>query len=178
MNYTKVFNSEGNYFVPGLANYRTNGDTQNIGVGWSYTPSEKLSFRTGYQQGDNTFSVYGVNGQNYSHYRSFFATASYNLDGFRLNGGVNTSDANNTLPQAEAGQANATSQGGQHHLYLQPFPSSALIRHDLAELLRGTTTNYNDVGSKDTESTDVVTGGVALKPARKLSTSLQRRLRR
>lgn len=134
VNYSKVFNSEGNYFVPGLANYRTNGDTQNLGVGWSYTPSEKLTFRTGYQQGDNTFSVYGVNGENYSHYRSFFATASYNLDGFRLSGGVNTSDANNSLPLAEAGQPNETAKADST-TYTFTLSRALSVRLELAELL-------------------------------------------
>ena len=119
VNYSKVYNSEGNYFVPGIANYRTNGNGQTLGVGWSATPSSALSLSVGYQHGNNNYSLYGQNGENYSHFQSFFASSNYTLAGFRLGGGFHYTDTSNTFPQILAGQTNRTQQRGQHHVYLQ-----------------------------------------------------------
>ena len=122
MNYSKVFNSEGNYFVPGIANYRTNGDSQYHRRRVVFYSLAKPHLGTGYQQGDNTFPLYGVNGENFSHYRSFFATANYNLAGFRLSGGVNTSDANNSLPRRWPGRPNQPAKADSTTYTFTSFP--------------------------------------------------------
>jgi hypothetical protein len=170
VNYSRVYNTEGNYFVPGIANYRTNGDSQNIGVGWSFTPTSTLSLRTGYQQGDNNFSLYGVNGENFSHYHMFFVSVNYSLAGFRLGGGVTNTDANNSLPQVLAGQPNQLSKADSTTYSFNLSHALQLSGNTWVSLSRNTT-SYNVLGTNDTETTDVVTGGVALKPSRKLSTN-------
>ena len=170
VNYSKVYNSEGNYFVPGIANYRTNGDSQNIGVGWSFTPTSNLSFRTGYQQGDNNFTLYGVSGGNFSRYHTFFASVNYNLAEFRLGAGVTHSDTNNSLPEPLVEQPNQLSKANSTTYTFNLSRVLALNGNTWMNFSRNTT-GYNALGTKDTQTTDVVTGGVALKPARKLSTN-------
>src|SRR5208282_5470641 len=51
INFSKVYNSESTYSVPGLANYATNGDAQTFGVGWSAHLKSFPSLNLGYQQG-------------------------------------------------------------------------------------------------------------------------------
>jgi hypothetical protein len=170
VNYSRVYNSEGNYFVPGIANYRTNGDSQSIGVGWSFNPTSALSLRTGFQEGDNNFSLYGLNGENFSNYHTFFASANYNLAGFRFGGGVTNTDSNNSLPQELAGQPNQLSKADSTTYYFNLSRVLALSGNTWMNLSRNTT-GYNVLGTNDTQTTDVVTAGVALKPTRKLSTN-------
>jgi hypothetical protein len=170
VNYSRVYNSEGNYFVPGIANYRTNGDSQDIGVGWSFTPTSNLSLRTGYQQGDNNFSLYGVNGENFSHFHSFFAGVTYALAGFNFGGGVTNTDSNNSLPLVQAGQSTQLSQADSTTYYFNMSRAVGLSGNTWMSVSRNDT-SYNVLGTNDTETTDVVTGGVTLKPLRKLSTS-------
>jgi len=169
VNYNKMYNSEGNYFVPGIANYKTNGNGQTIGMGWSATPSDALSLSVGYQNGSNNYSVYGQNGENYSHFQSFFAMSNYTVAGFRLGGGFHYTNTSNTFPQFEAGQPNQLSNADSTTYTLTLSRSLVLDGSTWLNYSRNTT-GYNALGSKDSQSSDVVTGGVSLKPWKKLST--------
>ena len=169
VNFSKMYNSEGNYFVPGIANYRTNGNSQTFGVGWSATPAKFLSFSAGYQQGDNNYSVYGANGESYSHFQSVFATSNYNVAGFRLGGGFHYTESSNTLPQSLTGQSSEQSKADSTTYTFNMSHSLALDGTTWVNYSRNSTT-YNALGTSDSQTSDVVTGGVALKPTHKLST--------
>jgi hypothetical protein len=169
VNYSRVFNTEGNYFVPGISNYRTNGDSQTIGVAWGFNPNSSFSLRTGCQEGDNNFTVYGMNGENYSHFRTLFASAVYTFAGFRMGGGVNNSDSNNSLPSLLGGGSNQNDKADTTNYNFNLSHILPLKGNTWLNLSR-TSTDYNTLGTNDNESTDVVTLGVVLKPLRKLST--------
>jgi hypothetical protein len=169
VNYSDVYNSESSYFLPGIANYRTNGNSQTFGVGWSGHPTNTLSFSGGYEDGNTNSSVYGTTNQINSHFRSIFGTLNYNLAGFRLGGGVHYSNGNYTFPQFLAGQ---TSQKSQVDTTTYDFSlSRGVARYDTTTWLNYSrdTTSYNALGTKDSQTNDVVTGGVSLKPTNKLS---------
>jgi hypothetical protein len=170
VNFSRVYNSEGNYFVPGIANYRTNGDSQNFGLGWSFRPTSTLSLNTGFQEGSNNFSLYGASGENFSHFRTFFASANYNLAGFRLGGGVYNSNSNNSLPEALVGEPSQNSKADSTTYTFNMSHVLGLSGSSWMNFSRNSTT-YNVLGAKDSQSTDLVTGGFNLKPTRKFSTT-------
>ncbi len=168
VNYSRVFNTEGNYFVPGISNYRTNGDSQTIGVAWGYNPNSSFSLRTGFQDGDNNFTIYGINGENYSHFRTLFASVVYSVAGFRMSGGVSNNDSSSTLPSllGESDQNSKADSTNYDFNVTHVLP----LKGDTWLNLSRTTTDYNAAGTSDNESTDVVTFGLVLKPTRRLST--------
>jgi hypothetical protein len=170
LNYSDVYNSEGSYFLPGLANYKTNGNTQTFGVGWSGNPTDTLSFSAGYQDASNSSSVYGTNNAFESHFHTIFARSSYTVAGFRLAGGIHYSNGDYTFPQILAWQ---TSQASQVGTATYDFTLSRSVRWDGTSWLNYTrnNTSYNTLGTKDSEKDDVVTAGVSLKPVKRLSTS-------
>ncbi len=170
VNFSRVYNSEGNYYVPGIANYRTNGDSQSFGIGWSFKPSSTFALNTGFQEGYNNFSLYGASGENYSHFRTFFASVNYNLDGFRFNGGVNNSDSKNSLPEVLAGEPNQISNADSTTYTFNVSRVLPLDGTSWVNVSRNTTT-YTALGTNDSQSTDLVTGGFTLKPMKKLTTS-------
>ena len=45
VSYSKAYNSEGNYDVPGLANYVTHGNNDAFGINWSENVAESAHFR-------------------------------------------------------------------------------------------------------------------------------------
>ncbi len=58
--YSKAYNSEGNYAVPGLANYVTHGDSDTFGINWSENIPDAPSFSAGFQSGSSrVFGVWG-----------------------------------------------------------------------------------------------------------------------
>jgi len=168
--YSNVYNSEGNYFLPGIANYKTDGNSRTFGVGWSGTPTDTLSFSAGYQQASNNSSVYGTNNQIESNYHSIFLTSRYSVAGFRLGGGVHYSNGYFSFPQIFVGQ---TYQASHVNTTTYNFDLSRNIGWGGNTWLNYTRTHtgYNTLGTRDSETNDVVTGGVALKPTKKLSTS-------
>ena len=58
---SKAYNSEGNYAVPGLANYVTHGNSDTFGINWSENLPNAPSFSAGFQMGNSQYSVYGTN---------------------------------------------------------------------------------------------------------------------
>ncbi len=170
LNYSNVYNSEGNYLLPGIANYKTDGNAKTFGAGWSGTPTDTLSFSAGYQQAADNSSVYGTNNQIKSHYHSIFATSHYRVAGFRLGGGVHYSNGDFSFPQIFVGQ---TYQASRVNTTTYNFDLSRNIGWGGNTWLNYTRshTGYNTLGIRDSETNNVVTGGVALRPTKKLSTS-------
>jgi hypothetical protein len=171
VNYSDVYNSEGNYFLPGIPNYKTNGNSQTFGVGWSGHPTDTLSFSGGYEGGTSNSSVYGLTNEINSDFHSVFGELNYTLAGFRLAGGVHYSNGEYTFPQLLAGQ---TSEESQVDTTTYDFNlSRSLPRYDATTWLSYTrdTTSYNALGTNDSETDDVVTVGLSLKPVQKLSAS-------
>ncbi len=171
VNYSYVYNNESNYLLPGVANYRTNGNSRTFGIGWSANPTDTLSFSAGYQNGNNDSSVYGTNNDVVSHFHSMFAASRYRFDGFQLAGGIHYSSGNYTFPQILAGQ---TSQASRVDSTTYNFNlSRGLKRYDTSTWLSYSrnTTSYNALGTSDSQTNDVVSGGISLKPTKKLNTS-------
>ncbi len=168
VNYSDAYNSEGNFSVPGLGNYRTNGNGQTLGVGWSGNPTGLPSFSVGYQLGNNDYSLYGTSGRDHTQYQSVFATSTYNLAGFRLGGGYHYTNASYTLPQILSEESIPQTQSDSSTYNFNMSRNLALDGSTWANYTR-TTTGYDALGTKDSQTADVVTGGVALKPSEKVS---------
>ena len=168
VNYSDAYNSEGNFSVPGVGNYRTNGNGQTFGVGWSGNPTGLPSFTVGYQLGTNDYSLYGTSGEDHTQFQSVFATSTYSVAGFRLGGGYHYTNASYTLPETLSGESIPTTQSDSSTYNFNVSRNLAYDGSTWANYTR-TTTGYNALGAKDSQTADVVTGGVALKPASKLS---------
>ena len=168
VNYSDAYNSEGNFSVPGLGNYRTNGNGQSLGVGWSGNPTGLPSFSVGYQLGHNDYSLYGTNGEDHTQYQSIFATSTYSLAGFRLGGGYHYTNASYTLPQILSEESIPQTQSDSSTYNFNVSRNLALDGSTWANYTR-TTTGYDALGVRDSQTADVVTGGVALKPSEKVS---------
>jgi len=172
VNYSTVYNSEGNFFfVPGIANYKTNGNGQTFGVGWSANPTGLPTVTVGYEQGSNDYSLYGANAEGSSRFHSIFATSNYSVAGFHLGGGIHYSNGSTTFPQILAGESTPESKADTTTYTFNVARSVALNGTTWLNYSRNTT-SYLYLGSRDSQTSDVVTGGVSLKPAEKLSTQV------
>jgi len=168
VNYSDAYNSEGNYSVPGIGNYRTSGNGQTLGVGWSGNPTGLPSFAVGYQLGTNDYSLYGTSGEDHTQFQSVFATSTYSVAGFRLGGGYHYTNASYTLPEILSGESVPSTQSDSSTYNFNVSRNLAFDGSTWANYTR-TTTGYDALGAKDSQTADVVTGGLSLKPAEKLS---------
>lgn len=169
INYSRLYNSESTYSLPGIANYATNGNSQTFGIGWSANLRDLPSLNFGYQQGSNDYSLYGTQEANLSNFHSVFANANYTFDRFHLNGGIRYSNANSFLPQIAQGGLgeNVSSDNIAYNLGL----SRGLAREgSLWANFTRTSTGYDTRELNSSQTADIVNGGVALRPTSKLTT--------
>jgi hypothetical protein len=168
VNYSYLYDGEGNYSVPGIGNYRTNGNGQTFGVGWSGNPTGLPSFTAGYEQGSSDYSIYGVSGQDHSQFRSAFATSAYSVAGFNLGGGYRYQDGSYTVPEILTGESIPGSQSDSTTYNFNMSHALALDGNTWATYTRSTT-GYNALGSTESQTADIVSGGIEVKPTHKLS---------
>jgi hypothetical protein len=170
-NFSKVFNNESNYAVPGLANYSTNGNSQTFGVGWSANLKNLPSITVGYQQGSSDYSIYGTQGDSLSNFHSVFGNATYNVDGFQLSGGINYSNDSSLFPQIVPGELAEKANSDTTTYTFSVSRNLPLNGSSWVNFTRNTT-GYDTAGLSTSQTTDIVAGGLAFKPTEKLTTQL------
>jgi hypothetical protein len=103
--YSKAYNSEGNYAIPGIANYVTHGNSDAFGVNWSANFPDLPSLSAGYQIGSGQYSVYGSNDSGRNNFRAANLHSSYRAAGFNLGAYYSNGDSRSLIPQVIAAQA-------------------------------------------------------------------------
>jgi hypothetical protein len=107
INYSRAYNSEGNYAIPGIANYVTHGNNNVFGVNWSENLPDEPSLSVGYQMGSSTYSVYGTNDQGSNDFHSLNLHSAYKLDGFNMGAYYFSGGGQSLIPQVVTGLPNA-----------------------------------------------------------------------
>ncbi len=174
ISFSKVYNADGTFGIPGSANYTTNGNSQAFGVGWGINLPEYPSLSLGYQQGSNDYSIYGENGTSTNNFRSFTLHSFYQLEGFQLNGGFQHSTSNSEFPQifsddqpqTSNSDSNSFNFGVAHRLPWHGGISANFTRSDFDLGYGGssTTTGFNYSGTVDT-----LNGNLYFNPVDRLS---------
>lgn len=167
--FSKIYNSESTYSLPGIGNYATNGNSDAFGVGWAANFKSLPSLSFGYQQGSNDYSLYGTNQDTFSSFHSFFGTANYAVDGFHLSGGIHYSNTSSEFPQIvpEEPMNKATSDSLTYTFNAtRSFPLDGNTWLNFSR----NTSGYDSAGSSTNETADILSGGVSLRPWSKLTT--------
>ena len=97
--FAKAYNSQGNFAVPGVADFTTHGNSTTFGINWSELLPNLPSLQFGYQQGSNDYSVYGTDDTGNSHHRSFNLRSGYLLEGFNLSAYYSNGASHSLIPQ-------------------------------------------------------------------------------
>ena len=170
INYSKAFNSEGNYAVPGLANYVTKGNNSSFGVNWSENIPNKPSFSVGAQIGSSQYSVYGANDQGTNAFHSINLHSGYRFAGFNMGGFYSTGGSHSLIPGVVTGgedtdmsaESGALGFNVSHMLPLNGSFSASLNRSNYSSGYLTSSTNG---------TIDLVNTLVTVRPVRKLSLS-------
>lgn len=166
--YSKLYDSEGNYAVPGLPNYVTHGDNQTFSIGWSESLPGVPSFSAAFQMGSGSYSVYGTNDQGSNAFHSFNLHSSYRVAGFSMGGYYDKGASHSLIPEFVTGGPAETTQSGNtaygfnvtHRLPLNGSVSTSISRSDYS-------TDFEDFNSSGT--IDTINSSAALHPTSKLS---------
>jgi hypothetical protein len=140
VSYYKSFNSQGNFNVPGVADYTSHGDSQVFSLGWSENVPNVPSVSFSFQDGSNNYSLYGASGDISSSYRSIGVQTSYSVLGFNLNGGYHYTTTQSTIPevfgateaQSIDSQTSSYSFGIGHSLPFHGSFSAGVTRSDIS----------------------------------------------
>ena len=136
--YSKTFNSQGTFAVPGVANFTSHGDSQVISLGWSENVPTLPSVSVSFLDGNDHYSLYGANGDLSSVYRSVQLQSNYRVAGFSLTGSFRDSNSQSQVPEILGGTAETNdthidsySFGISHRLPFHGSFSASASRSDI-----------------------------------------------
>ncbi|HEU5402303.1 MAG TPA: hypothetical protein VFU86_13150 [Terriglobales bacterium] len=173
VSYSKGFNSQGTFGVPGLPDFTTHGDNDSFGVGWSANLPDLPSVSTQLQWSHSAYSIYGTDSDGNSASHSFNIRSGYSLAGFSLNGGFSHAAANSDVPLLLAPGNAATSDvtsdtwnfNAGHRLPMRGNFSANFSRYS-------SDYNYSNEGiSSGNSATDSYAGTASIQPWDKVSFS-------
>ncbi len=167
ISYSKAYNSEGNYSIPGAANYSTKGDSDGFGISWSEILQDWPSLSASFQRTSNSYSIFGTDDNGSSNSKSFSLRSSYLLRGFNLSGYFSDGDSHSDVPEILEGSSQSLTSIATDRGY------GFAVGHPLP--LRGgfsATVNRSEVGSNFdgysyNGTIDTYTGTASLQPTNK-----------
>lgn len=171
INYSRALNSEGNYDVPGLANYVTHGNSNTFGINWNESFPKVPSFSAGFQRGSSQYSVYGMNDQGTNDFDSLNLHSSYDLKGFNIGAFYSKGDSHSLIPQLVAGQTNTETQSSSNGLgfnlaHVLPMKGSASVSYNRSSF------SNNYLGTTTNGTIDLIDAVAAVHPAQKVSVTV------
>ncbi|MGA2848229.1 MAG: hypothetical protein ABSE46_04470 [Terracidiphilus sp.] len=170
ISYSKAYNAEGNYAVPGIANYVTHGNNDTFGVNWSENLPNAPSFSVGFQKGSSQYSVYGTDDQGTNGFHSLSLHSGYSLAGFSMGGYYSDGGGDSLIPEIISGAADTESKSDNsnygfnltHKLPLHGSASAAMAHSSWNSAYQGSTS---------TGSIDLYNAAASLHPFTKVAFS-------
>lgn len=171
INFSKAYNSEGSYAIPGISSFTTHGNSDTFGINWSETLPDAPSVSVGFQMGSSQYSVYGTNDEGNSAFHSFNIHSGYTVLGFHLGAYYDTGASHSLFPQITDVEEETETHSGStgygfnvaHGLPLHGSWFAGVNRTDVDSNFLG----YDYSGSIDTLNTSV-----AVQPTNKLHLSV------
>ncbi|UWZ85431.1 hypothetical protein [Occallatibacter riparius] len=170
INYTKSYNSDGNYAIPGIADYVTHGDSDSFNINWTENIPRKPSVSAGYSLGSSRYTVYGTDDSGKSNFQAVNLHSSYLLAGFNMGAFFSDGTSHSKVPQFISGlpQSETNSNTGAYGFNV----THALPMHGSTS---GTVSrsywDTNFLGDKSTGSVDILDAVAQVHPATKVSVS-------
>ena len=170
VNYAKAWNADGNYAIPGLANYVTHGDSDTFGVNWAENLEHKPSFSAGYQMGSSQYSVYGSNDNGSNAFHSINLHSGYLWEGFNMGAFYTYGNSHAQIPEVVTGEfqntkANTNLMGGN---VSHPLP----LNGNAAASFTRSVFNTEYLGYSANGTVDVTNASAGIHPMDRLSASV------
>ena len=170
VSYSKAYNSEGNYSVPGLADYVTHGNSDTFGVNWSESLPDAPSFSAGYQMGSSTYSVYGTNDQGKNAFHSLNLHSAYKWEGFNMGAYYAKGGGHSLIPQVVAGQQ-VTEMHSDNSAYGFNVSHLLPLQGSVSAGINRTNWNSDYLGFSSSGSIDTINSLAAVHPINSVSLS-------
>ncbi|HTX77765.1 MAG TPA: hypothetical protein VMD29_16270, partial [Terracidiphilus sp.] len=166
--YSLAYNSDGNYGIPGVANYVTHGNSNAFSIGWTENIPDEPSFSANFQMGNSNYSVYGANDDGNSSFHSLNLHSSYRLAGFDFGGFYSDGGSTALIPAVITGETALTT-----HADTDNFGFNVSHRLPLSGSISGAfnrSTFGSDFAQTDSSGTiDLLNAQATLHPFEKVS---------
>jgi hypothetical protein len=117
VNFAKAYNSEGNFAIPGVANYTTRGNSQTLGINWGEMVPGLPSLSASFQMGSGDYSIYGANGDGTTDNHSLTLRSGYMLAGFSLSAFFSDGAGHSETPQILENSSPSETSSSSNHAY-------------------------------------------------------------
>ena len=169
--FSKSFDSEGSYNLPGVANYVTHGNNDALNLGWSENLPDFPSLTANFLMGSSNYSVYGSNSEGKNNFRSLTLHSSYSLDQFKMGAFYTIGNSHSLIPDLVENGTNlktSTDTSGEgfnvgHRLPLQGAFALSFNR---------STWNASYLGVGNNGTIDIVNTMASVHPSNRFSLSL------
>lgn len=167
VSYSKAYNSEGNYSVPGLANFVTHGNSDTFGVNWSENLPDAPSFSAGFQTGRSQYNVYGGNTDGNNSFHSLNLHSNYKWVGFNMGAYYITGTNHSLVPQVVTGTPlnihSSNDAYGYNLSHILPLHGS------FSAGINRSSWNSDFLGTSSTGTIDTVIANAGVHPTDKIS---------
>jgi hypothetical protein len=172
ISYSKSDNSEGNYAIPGLANYTTKGNSDNLGISWSELVPDWPTLSASFQTGSNKYSIYGSNDNGNTDSRSFSLRSTYLLKGFNLSAFFTDGDSHSDVPLVLEGSTQPETSTSSSRGYGFAVGHSLPLNGGFSANVNRSDVDSNFLGYSYNGTIDTYTGTAAFQPTQKFHFSL------
>ena len=170
ISYSKAYNAEGSYAVPGLANYVTHGNNDTFGINWAENIPKAPSFSAGFQMGSSQYSVYGSNDQGTNAFHSLILHSGYTLAGFGMGAFYSSGAGHSLIPEVVSGETSALEQSGNSAMGFNV--THVLPMHGAASAgVNRSTWTSEYMGSNSTGTVDLLSALASIHPLPKATLS-------
>jgi|1186.fasta_scaffold29623_1 hypothetical protein len=168
VSYSKVYNSEGGFVVPGVGNLTTRGNSNSLAIGWGIQIPDYPRVAVLFSDGGNTSSLYGSGADANFHTRTYGVNALHKWEGFNINGGYHHNVVDTLTPEFLVGQEPLTSHASSNTFDVSathwlPLHGSFSIGADHASV------DSEAAGESYTASIETVSSGVGFQPVTNLN---------
>jgi hypothetical protein len=171
ISYAKSYNSEGNFGVPGVADYTTRGNSDTLGVTWSENLPDEPSLSATFQRGSNEYSIFGTSQNGNSTFDSLTLRSGYLVDQFSLGAFYQRGASNSLIPQLiatdEPPQSVSSDNSGFGFNVSHPLPMRGVFTTSFTRSEFDT----GFLGSTYNGAVDLVTANAGIQPTNKLHLS-------
>lgn len=174
ISFSKVYDSSGQFGIPGVSGLTTHGGGQAFSVTWSALLPKLPTVTATYALQSSNAEVYGAEAESLSNSRNFNLQSTYRLAGFHLQGFYTNQSLNATFPVLEPQSSEQQSNTGSSTVGLQASHAIPLHGQWFGGWSRssfgGDYQSGTSTGSNDSTAT-TVNAGVSVNPLTRLTLS-------
>jgi len=171
INYAKAYNSEGNFAIPGVANYTTHGNSETFGINWAELVPGLPTLSANFQMGNSQYSIYGSNDNGNTDNHSFSLRSGYTLKGFNLGAYFGDGAGHSETPQVLENSSEPLITSSSSRDYGFNVGHALPMHGQFAGAFGSSEFGSDYAGGSNTGTVDVYTASAIFQPTQKFSFS-------